>query len=178
MSLVEIVKGLDDTGNVETTDAVVKWALHVQSTPQVTLDKVWSKRHKILGAKQVTSKIGISQQIHKLVILERAMESQNERGFHNAENVLLIHDMTLLAILYNAMFLNALERIGTVLDSFHFDQFDETETAGAKGLDDGQITKFGRDKSITGLAHWSRVSLFFVFFLALIGHTTDQCNES
>lgn len=125
----------------------------------------------------LTSKIGISQQIHELVVLERAMKSENERGLHDGEDVLLVHDMALLAILYNTMFLNALEGIGTILDAFNFDQLDEAKTAGAKWLDDGKITEFGRHNMIVGLAYWSRVCLLY-FLLILIGHTTDQRNES
>lgn len=54
----------------------------------------------------LTSEIDVCQQVDKLGVFESSMKTQDERRFHTCQNVFLIHDVTLLAILYNSVFLN------------------------------------------------------------------------
>ena len=50
MTFVEVVKGLDNTGDVETGNRVIEWAFSVKCSPQIT------------------TQIGISQQENKFAV--------------------------------------------------------------------------------------------------------------
>ena len=49
--------------------------------------------------------------------LESTEKSENEGRLHGQENIFLVHDMTLLPVLHNSAFLNALECKGAIRDT-------------------------------------------------------------
>ena len=51
------------------------------------------------------------------------------------EDILFVHDMSLLAVLDNARFLNALEGECSIRDTIDLDQLDHSESTGSERLD-------------------------------------------
>ena len=83
-------------------------------------------RHRLGGRRicYLNEKLRKDNSNRKKLTLEGSVKSKNKWTLHTGQNILFVHDMALLSILYNTGFLDTFKGIGAISDTLNFNQFD------------------------------------------------------
>ena len=119
---VEVVEGLDDAGGVEAGGAVVKVAAVPQDGPELSAEA------------------GVHEHVEVLSVLEGLEELDDEVAVGLLHDLLLRHDVLLLASLHDLTLLHLLQRERALLGvARDLHQLHAAEAAHAKSGDDAQV---------------------------------------